>query len=182
VGILALATGVLAAVPTIVLMLVNGMILGVFAAIHQEAGIYSEMWAWILPHGITEIGAIILCGGVGLMFGKAVVRPGAMSRDEALLQAGREAALVCCGVAGMLVLAALIESYIRQSNLSTGARLTFAASTALFWAAYIANGMYREYFAGRPVEPLQETSSDTFKNVPGQPATTSCAVSIQQID
>src|SRR5688572_25603241 len=93
VGILAMATGVLAAVPTVVLMVFNGMVLGVFAAIHHEAGIHSEMWAWILPHGITEIGAIILCGGVGFMLGKAVIRPGAMSRNQSLMQAGREAVL-----------------------------------------------------------------------------------------
>jgi uncharacterized membrane protein SpoIIM required for sporulation len=67
VGLLAMATGVLASVPTVFLMLFNGILLGVFIAIHHQVGIYTEVWAWILPHGITEIGAIILCGGVGLM-------------------------------------------------------------------------------------------------------------------
>jgi uncharacterized membrane protein SpoIIM required for sporulation len=150
VGILAMVTGVLAAVPTVLLMFFNGMLLGVFAAIHHEAGIRSEMWAWILPHGITEIGAIILCGGVGFMLGKAVVRPGELTRNESLMRAGREAALTCAGVAGMLLAAALIESYIRQSNWSTGARLVFAGATAVFWATYVAHGMYHERHGGRP--------------------------------
>jgi len=144
VGILAMATGVLAAVPTVILMIFNGMLLGVFAAIHHEAGIRGEMWAWILPHGITEIGAIILCGGIGFMLGTAVVRPGAISRNESLLRAGREAVLTCIGVAGMLLLAALIESYVRQSHWSTEARLVFAGATAVLWAAYIAHGVFRE--------------------------------------
>jgi uncharacterized membrane protein SpoIIM required for sporulation len=144
VGVLAMVTGVLAAVPTVLLMILNGMLLGVFAAIHYEAGIRAEMWAWILPHGVTELGAIILCGGVGFLLGRAVVQPGELTRNESLRRAGREAGITCAGVAGMLLAAALIESYVRQSHWSTGARLTFAGATAVFWAAYIAHGMYRE--------------------------------------
>ena len=173
VGLLAMATGVLAAVPTVVLMVFNGMLLGVFAAIHHEAGIRSEMWAWILPHGITEIGAIILCGGVGFMLGNAVVRPGASSRNESLLRAGREAARICFGVAGMLLLAAVIESYVRQSHWSTTARLLFAAATAVFWAAYIAHGVVRER-AERRVEAMAESSPPAL--------TTNSAAAIQRID
>lgn len=150
VGILAMATGVLAAIPTVLLMIFNGMLLGVFAAIHHDAGIRAEMWAWILPHGITELGAIMLCGGIGLMLGRAVIHPGVESRSKNLLLAGREAALTCAGVAGMLVMAALIESYVRQSHWSTGARLLFAASTAIFWTVYFAHGIYLERTARAP--------------------------------
>ena len=144
VGLLAMATGVLASVPTVLLMVFNGMLMGVFVAIHYQAGIRSEMWAWILPHGVTEIGAIILCGGVGLMLGQAVVRPGIRSRKQELLHAGREAAGVCLGVGGMLIAAAIIESYVRQSYWSTSVRLLFAAATAVFWTLYFAHGRLRE--------------------------------------
>jgi uncharacterized membrane protein SpoIIM required for sporulation len=157
VGLLAMATGVLASVPTIFLMIFNGMLLGVFVAIHHRAGIYSEMWAWILPHGITEIGAIILCGGIGLMLGRAIVRPGLQSRKQALLLAGRESAYCAAGVAAMLVAAAIIESYVRQSHWSTGTRLVFAASTALFWAAYIYHGVVLERTSRTaPVDSISE--------------------------
>lgn len=144
VGLLAMATGVLASVPTVFLMLFNGMLLGVFVAIHHQAGIYAEMWAWILPHGITEIGAIILCGGVGLMLGQAVIRPGLRTREAALKHAGKEAGRICAGVGVMLILAAIIESYVRQSHWSTTTRLMFAAFTAVFWSLYISFGVIRE--------------------------------------
>jgi uncharacterized membrane protein SpoIIM required for sporulation len=147
VGLMALATGVLAAIPTIFLMLFNGGLLGVFIAIHHQAGIYEEMWAWLLPHGITEIGAIVLCGGVGLMLGQAVVRPGRHSRKRALQEAGREAGQICVGVAGMLLAAAIIESYVRQSTWTTSSRMIFAAATGLFWSLYIAYGAFCEYRA-----------------------------------
>lgn len=143
VGIMSLATGVLAAIPTVLLIIYNGMILGVFTATHHLNGIYAEYWAWILPHGITEIGAIILCGGAGLQLGKSVVCPGRYSRAESLLLAGREAFGVIMGVAVMLFFAALIESFLRQSYLSTNERLIFAGGTLLFWAVYFIFGSRR---------------------------------------
>jgi uncharacterized membrane protein SpoIIM required for sporulation len=143
VGVLAMALGVLGAVPTVVLLIFNGMILGSFVATHHQAGIDLELWAWILPHGITEIGAIILCGGIGLMLGQAVVNPGLLERQESLRRAGLEAGRMCLGVAGMLVLAAIAESYVRQSHMSSVTRLVFAANTAVFWAVYIGRGFLR---------------------------------------
>jgi uncharacterized membrane protein SpoIIM required for sporulation len=149
VGVLAMATGVLAAVPTTVLMIFNGMIVGAFTAIHHRAGIYAEFWAWILPHGVTELGAIILCGGIGLRLGKAVVAPGLSTRMESMRVAGIESAQTCLGVAAMLVFAAAIEGYLRQSHLSTAARLTFAAGTAVFWTAFLFHGFLRQRAAAR---------------------------------
>ena len=158
VGMLAMGMGVLAAIPTTMLMIYNGMLLGSFTAIHHKAGIYAEFWAWILPHGITEIGAIILCGGVGFLLGKAVVSPGLTTRAESLRKAGVDASLTCVGVAGMLVLAAIIESYLRQSHLSTTARLWFATATGNFWILFFAHGFVRE--RAERVKSLTEDSAD----------------------
>lgn len=144
VGLLALATGVLAGVPTMLLMLLNGMYLGAFVAVHVRAGLATEMWAWILPHGITELGAIVLCGGAGLLLGRAVISPGWNTRGESLHQAGQEAGRLCGGVGLMLLAAAAIESYLRQSHLSTEGRLLFAAVSGLFWAAYLLHGALRQ--------------------------------------
>ena len=93
---------------------------------------------------MTEIGAIILCGGIGLSLGAAVVCPGLVTRAESLRRAGIEAGRACLGVAGMLIAAAAIESYLRQSELSTVERLAFAAVSALFWLAYFTHGALRE--------------------------------------
>lgn len=161
VGLLAMALGVLAAIPTVLLMIYNGMILGVFIAIHQRAGISAEVWAWILPHGITELGAIVLCGGIGLMLGQAVVAPGLLTRTEALRQAGHQAGITAIGVAGMLVVAAAIESFVRQSNLTTAERLMFAAASAVFWTFLLIHGFLRERSANR-VSSLLENGSDTL--------------------
>ena len=57
VGVMSLCLGVLAGVPTVFLIIFNGMLLGAFTALHHQAGIYGDYWAWILPHGVTEISA-----------------------------------------------------------------------------------------------------------------------------
>lgn len=144
VGILAMALGVLAAIPTVLLVIYNGMLLGVFVAIHHKAGIHGELWAWILPHGITELGAIILCGGIGLMLGKSVIAPGLLTRSESLRKAGKQAGETALGAAFMLCVAAMIESYLRQSHLSMKSRLIFAAATGMFWVLFVVYGFIRE--------------------------------------
>jgi uncharacterized membrane protein SpoIIM required for sporulation len=142
VGLISMGLGVLAGVPTVLLLLYNGMMLGAFVALHVQAGIGPEMWAWILPHGITELSAIALCGGVGLMLGRAVISPGLKTRMQSLVDVGGEAARTAVGIAGMLLIAALIESFVRQSHLSTRARLICAAATAVFWSLYVALGFF----------------------------------------
>lgn len=144
VGILSMAVGVLGGVFTMMLILYNGLMLGAFAAIHHRAGIRSEMWAWILPHGITELGAIVLFGGIGLLLAQAVISPGLLSRAESLKRAGVDAGRTGIGAGLMLVMAAILESYLRQSHLSTAARLAVAAGSAFFWALYIFHGFGRE--------------------------------------
>jgi len=136
VGFAACASGVLAGVPTVFLMVYNGAMLGAFASIHVQHGIATEMSAWILPHGITEITAVILCGGAGFVLGMAVIRPGFQTRRRALLEAGHIVLALLLGVVPMFIVAGIIESYIRQSHLSTSTRLLFALGTALFWVCY----------------------------------------------
>ena len=75
VGILSLCLGILAGVPSIYLLIYNGMLMGTFTELYHHAGIYSDYWAWILPHAVSELSAIILCGGVGLMLGMRFSAP-----------------------------------------------------------------------------------------------------------
>ncbi len=159
VGFMAFAAGILCGIPTVFLMVMNGGVLGAFTAVHHRLGVRGEMWAWILPHGITEIAAVILCGGAGLMLGAAVLRPGLHTRGHSLLEAGREAVRLVLGVVPMFVLAGFIESYIRQSHLSVGARFLFAATTAAFWLAYFYRGAWREIRARRRMELSPPPSS-----------------------
>jgi hypothetical protein len=77
------------------------------------------------------------------------------SRSESLKAVSGEVAQTAVGAGFMLVFAAIVESYLRQSELSTTTRLSFAAGTAVFWVAYIAYGFVCERAAMN--ENLAET-------------------------
>src|SRR5690606_25518539 len=104
VAITALATGILAGIPTALIMIYNGMFLGSFVQVHHAKDIYGEVWAWLLPHGVSELWAIILCGGVGLLIGRAVIAPGLRTRGESLRLAARDAVAISLGAGLMLML------------------------------------------------------------------------------
>ncbi|HUQ02668.1 MAG TPA: stage II sporulation protein M [Kofleriaceae bacterium] len=136
VGILAFALGFLAGLPTLILLLQNGLMLGAFAALYHSRGLSWDLWGWLLPHGVTELLAVILCGGAGFLLAHAVVFPGSEPRVDALRRRGRQAAEIVLGSVIMLFIAGLIEGIFRQTVTSIEVRYAVACSTALFWIWY----------------------------------------------
>jgi len=127
VGLLAFASGILAAIPTALLTVYNGIVLGAFSWIFFRDPWPIEFFAWILPHGIPEFTAIALCAAAGLVLGGAVLVPGRKGRRHALREAIDPALLLVGCSIPMFVLAALIESFVRESALETAPRLAVAA-------------------------------------------------------
>ena len=140
VGMMAFATGILAGVPTLVLVFYNGLTLGAFESIFSHGDTRWLFWAWLLPHAIPELLATILCASGGLVIAKAVVAPGRAGTGAALRKAARPALQMVAAAIPLLILAAAIESFLRQSNLSTGARYACAGvalGTIVAYAAYV---------------------------------------------
>jgi uncharacterized membrane protein SpoIIM required for sporulation len=136
VGFFSFALGFALGVPSVILLLYNGLILGVLAELYHSRGLGGEFWAWVLPHGVTELLAICLCGGAGLHLAFAIIRPGRFGRLHALREAGRDAALVVLGAVLMFLIAGLIEGFFRQLVHSVGVRYTVAFATLAFWVGY----------------------------------------------
>lgn len=136
VGLLAFALGFLAGLPTALLLLTNGLILGGFAALYHSRGLALEFWSWILPHGVTELLAVVLCGAAGLALGQAVVLPGRATRLENLRRAGRDAGRVVLGAVGLFLAAGLVEGIFRQVVQDVGVRYAVAFATVAGWTWY----------------------------------------------
>ena len=136
VGIMSFALSFALGIPTFLLLFYNGLVLGAFASIHGTRGLSLDFWGWVLPHGITEIGAIVLCGAAGLLIADALVFPGAQSRLDRLAQQGRIAGQIVLGAIAMLLIAALIEGFFRQLVHDIQIRYGVAALSAAFWAIY----------------------------------------------
>ncbi len=138
VGLLAFVSGILAGVPTVLLILYNGIILGAFTSVFVSgSGIHPLFLPWILPHGVTELLAINIASAAGLYIGAGVLDPGRLPRLDAIRLRARVALRLMLGTVPMFIAAGLIESFIRQSELPPWFRLVFAAATAVFWVVYL---------------------------------------------
>jgi uncharacterized membrane protein SpoIIM required for sporulation len=136
VGMLAFAVGVAGAVPSALLLLSNGLVLGAFAALYAGRGLTLDFWGWILPHGVTELLAVAICGAAGLAVGQAVVFPGGEERLAGLARRGREAGVLVIGSVALFFVAALVEGLFRQLVHSVPVRYGVVAATTALWAAY----------------------------------------------
>ena len=140
IGILCFALGFAAGIPVVFLLFENGLTLGAMAALYQARGLGLDFWAWVLPHGITELLAVCLCGAAGLVSGSALVFPGRHARLENLAMRGRQIILIVVGAVGLFFLAALIEGFFRQAVHGLVPRLLLAAATLLLWILYFGFG------------------------------------------
>jgi uncharacterized membrane protein SpoIIM required for sporulation len=136
VGILSFALGFAAGLPVFLLLVQNGAILGAFGALFSSRGLGVELFGWILPHGVTELLAIVLCGGGGLVLAQRLLLPGRLSRLDSLADGGRQAGIMVTGAVPMLLAAGLIEGIFRQEVLDTSSRYLVAALSALWWLWY----------------------------------------------
>lgn len=135
IGLAAFALGV-AVLPTMFLVFLNGLILGAFAALYDARGLGWDLWGWLLPHGVTELLAVVLCGAAGLSIGRAWIFPGRRARLDNLREAGRDAGVVAAGAVGLFFAAGLIEGIFRQTVTDREVRWAFACATAVWWAWY----------------------------------------------
>jgi uncharacterized membrane protein SpoIIM required for sporulation len=136
VGIMTYGLGFAFGLPVVLLLFYNGMILGAMTALFHDRGLAIEWWSWILPHGVTELLAIVLCGAAGLAVGQRILFPGTRGRLEALMVVGRSMGGVVAGSVGMLLLAGLIEGVFRQTVQSVPLRYSLATCFAFLWLGY----------------------------------------------
>jgi len=136
IGITCFSLGVAFAVPVIYLLFYNGLVFGAFVGLYASRGLTLEVLAWILPHGVTELLAVLLCGAAGLCLGKSAAFPGEISRwDNVKIQMRRVGPMVI-GAVIMFFIAAVIEGFFRQMVQSIDLRWLVASGTAIFWLYY----------------------------------------------
>jgi hypothetical protein len=122
----------------------NGLILGVYSATFVSNGLAYPWWAWILPHGVTELLAVVLLSGGGLWIGHRMIAPGKVSRLEALREIRSGIIHILVFAFPMFLVAALIESFLRQSGMSDEGRYVFAGISAIAWMVYLVWGKVPE--------------------------------------
>ncbi len=145
VAILAFALGFAFGIPTIVILVQNGLVMGAFIGLHINKQLGYEFSGWLTVHGTTEILAILLAGAGGLRIGRSVAFPGRLTRLQSAARSGDVAARVIGGVVVMMFIAALLEAFPRQLVDSDEIRYAIGLTFLVFWMFF--------FFLRRPTPP-----------------------------
>jgi uncharacterized membrane protein SpoIIM required for sporulation len=111
IGFRTFASGLLAGVGSVVVLIMNGVIIGGVAGHLTAIGYGGPFWRFVAGHSAPELLAIVISGGAGLQIGMALIAPGRRTRGRALVESGVIGAKLVLGVFAMLIFAAFIEAY-----------------------------------------------------------------------
>jgi uncharacterized membrane protein SpoIIM required for sporulation len=149
----ACATGMLAGIGPVYMMLFNGLMIGVVGSACFRTGMSVALWSFVAPHGVLELPAIFIAGGAGLLLGRGILFPGSLPRRESIAEAGGEAVRLLLGVVPLLVIAGLVEGFVSPTPMSPAAKFTAAAALLVLFAAYLARGWRPGGARQRPEAP-----------------------------
>jgi uncharacterized membrane protein SpoIIM required for sporulation len=158
VALLSLAAGIAAGVGTVVVLLYNGLILGVVFGLTIENGQGAALVEQVASHGLLELSCIVVAAAAGLRVGEAILRPGRRRRSDALVDEARGAVETVLGTAPWLVLAGFVEGFVSPRGIGWVAAVAVgAALAAVFWALVALRGRPEpenaEADAGEPLRP-----------------------------
>ncbi len=119
IALVVFVVGILLAYGTLVIVSINGYLLGYISALYVYTGAVTDRpeLAWyfiagVAPHGVLEIPAILLAATAGLAIGVSWIFPGRRQRSQALAETAREVLSLASAAAILLVVAALIEGFV----------------------------------------------------------------------
>jgi uncharacterized membrane protein SpoIIM required for sporulation len=136
IGLRTFASGLLAGIGTILVLIFNGLSIGAVFGHLQQVGQGDPLWRFVAGHAPFELTGIVIAGGAGLRLGFNLVAPGRRRRMDALVAGGVKGAKLCLGVAFMLLVAAFIEAFW-SSIQSIPASIKYSVS-ALLWTLVLA--------------------------------------------
>ncbi len=136
ISLLCFALGFAFGIPTMMLVIYNGAMIGALMQVYVAKGLGVELAAWLSIHGTTELYAIVLSAAAGLKIGTAIAFPGTKSRMSAARDAGQLGATAMVGVVIMLGVAGLLEGFARQLVNTETMRFTIGGTMMLIWLTY----------------------------------------------
>jgi uncharacterized membrane protein SpoIIM required for sporulation len=136
VAALCIALGVLG-LPVLYVLATNSVNVGVAAALMLSYDRFPLFLGLILPHGLLELTAVFVAGGIGLRLFWSWVEPGPRSRAEAFASAGRTAVAVALGLVVVLFVSGFIEGFVTPSGLPTWARIAVGVVAETLFLAYV---------------------------------------------
>ena len=137
VSILAFAAGILLCLPTVVILLENGLNLGAAVGFFAAVGKLPLLLGLLVPHGLIELTSVIIAGAAGLRLGWTIIDPGDRPRRVALAEEARSAIVLIMGVALTLAVAGTIEGFVTGSALPTAVRVGIGVVVEAVFLAWV---------------------------------------------
>jgi uncharacterized membrane protein SpoIIM required for sporulation len=135
------ALGVFGGIGSAFYLVHNGLSIGAVLGYVASQGAGGNILTFIVGHGSLELGAIVIAGGAGLMLGWSVVAPGERTRLASLQLAAKDAVVLVCGAAVMLLMAAGIEAFWSGSAIPSAVkRLVGVTLFVLVWGYLLLGG------------------------------------------
>ncbi|WP_064746027.1 stage II sporulation protein M [Lysobacter antibioticus] len=131
IGFQTFASGLVAGLGTVFVLIFNGVMIGGVAGHLQAVGHGDPFWRFVAGHSAPELTAIVIAGGAGLRLGLSLIAPGQRRRIDSLIHGGRRGAKICIGVFAMLVFAAFVEAFW-SSIAGVPAPVKYAVGAALW--------------------------------------------------
>ena len=135
------AAGIAFGVGSALLLLYNGVLLGVVAGLSIGAGNGRPFFELVTAHGVLELSCIVVAGAAGMSLGWSLVEPGTRTRLGALAEEARSSVQLILGTAPWLVLAGLVEGFVTPSGLGLGVvALVGLGLGVLYWTLVVWRG------------------------------------------
>lgn len=106
--------GALFCVGTLYLLLLNGIVLGVFTYMFISKGLTGEYILTVYQHGTLEILSMVIEGAAGIMLGAGILFPGTLPRTQSIQNAARKSITMFLVCLPIIIVAAFIESYLTR--------------------------------------------------------------------
>ncbi|MBQ1084116.1 MULTISPECIES: stage II sporulation protein M [unclassified Nocardiopsis] len=144
----AIIFGVAFGLPTIGVLFLNAVNLGMAGGMMFAMGRGDVFFALILPHGLLEMTAVFVAGGVGLKIGWSLISPGERTRLRALGEEARAAIAVVLGLVVVLFISGLIEGLVTGWITNTWIAIGIGVVAEVLFFVYVFTVGKRAYQEG----------------------------------
>ncbi|MDI1235401.1 MAG: stage II sporulation protein M [bacterium] len=163
VSLIVFLAGIFASYGAVVMMVRNGIMLGVFMYFFYSRGLAAEFNYTVFLHGTIEMLTLVIETTAGMLLGRGLLYPGTLSRYKAFSVYGRKGALLFLSTVPFILFAAFIESFLtRYTDMPNILRGAIIAGSLFLMVYYFVIYPYIKYrHTPEDYDKLPDLSAET---------------------